>query len=139
MDILGRSYILINSDSWIIVSQSSLWLVSILSNKCLMRDARQREMKIIRTKAGLENLQIQCTEKKLQNVCFDWAFYSQDLYSNSPYCLLYNSCDIGWENLVLDQLIIPRLIFVFILIFCLHDIVSIIIVRRNSVLVTRVS
>ena len=29
-----------------------------------MRDARQREMKIIRIKAGLENLQIQCTEKK---------------------------------------------------------------------------
>ena len=95
-------------------------LVSILSNKCLMRDARQREMKIIRTKAGLENLQIQCTEKKLQNACFDWAFYSQDLYSNSPNCLLYNSCDIGWENLVLDQLIIPRLIFVFMLIlFCM--------------------
>ena len=83
-------------------------------------------MKIIRIKAGLENLQIQCTEKKkLQNACFDWAFYSQDLYSNSPYCLLYNSCDIGWENLVLDQLMIPRLIFVFILITCLHDIVSI--------------
>ena len=36
-----------------------------------MRDARQREMKIIRTKAGLENLQIQFTEKKLQNACFD--------------------------------------------------------------------
>ena len=82
-------------------------------------------MKIIRIKAGLENLQIQFTEKKLQNVCFDWAFYSQDLYSNSPYCLLYNSCDIGWENLVLDQLIILRLIFVFILITYLHDIVSI--------------
>ena len=64
-------------------------------------------------------------KKKLQNACFDWAFYSQDLYSNSPYCLPYNSCDIGWENLVLDQLIIPRLIFVFILITCLHDIVSI--------------
>ena len=27
-----------------------------------MRDARQREMKIIRIKAGLENLQIQFTE-----------------------------------------------------------------------------
>ena len=82
-------------------------------------------MKIIRTKADLENLQMQCTEKKLQNACFDWAFYSQDLYSNSPNCLRYNSCDIGWENLVSDQLIIPRLKFVFILISCLHDIVSI--------------
>ena len=29
------------------------------------------------------------------------------------------------ENLVIDQLIIPRLIFVFILMTCLHDIVSI--------------
>ena len=39
-------------------------LVSILSNKFLMKDARQREMKIIRIKAGLENLQIQFTENK---------------------------------------------------------------------------
>ena len=30
-----------------------------------MKDARQREMKIIRIKAGLENLQIQFTEKKI--------------------------------------------------------------------------
>ena len=29
-----------------------------------MRDARQRKMKIIRIKTGLENLQIQFTEKK---------------------------------------------------------------------------
>ena len=36
-----------------------------------MKDARQRKMKIIRIKAGLENLQIQFTEKKMQNVCFD--------------------------------------------------------------------
>ena len=39
-------------------------LVSILSNELLMRDARPREMKIIRIKAGLENLQIQFTENK---------------------------------------------------------------------------
>ena len=32
---------------------------------------------------------------------------SQDLFSNSPYCLLYSSCDVSLENLVLDQLIIP--------------------------------
>ena len=30
-----------------------------------MRDARQRKMKIIRMKTGLENLQIQFIEKKL--------------------------------------------------------------------------
>ena len=28
-------------------------------------------------------------------------------FSNSPYCLPYNSCDISMENLVLEQLIIP--------------------------------
>ena len=32
---------------------------------------------------------------------------SQDLFGNSPYCLLYSSCDVSVENLVLDQLIIP--------------------------------
>ena len=31
-------------------------------------------------------------------------FYSQDLFSNSPYCLSYNSYDTGTDNLVLDQL-----------------------------------
>ena len=34
-------------------------------------------------------------------------FNSQDLISNSPYCLLYSSCNVSLENLVLDQLIIP--------------------------------
>ena len=32
---------------------------------------------------------------------------SQDLVSNSPYCLPYSSCDVSLENLVLDQSIIP--------------------------------
>ena len=36
---------------------------------------------------------------------------SQDLISNSPYCLLYNSYDVSLENLELDQPIIPKLIF----------------------------
>ena len=36
-----------------------------------------------------------------------FTFNSQDLICNSPYCLLYSSCDFIWENLVLDQLIIP--------------------------------
>ena len=36
-----------------------------------------------------------------------WPFNSQDLFSNSPYCLLYSSCDVSLENLVLDQLMIP--------------------------------
>ena len=34
-------------------------------------------------------------------------FHSQDLISNSPYCLPYNSYDVSSENLVLDQPIIP--------------------------------
>ena len=32
---------------------------------------------------------------------------SQDLISNSPYCLSYSSCDVSLEILVLDQLTIP--------------------------------
>ena len=47
-----------------------------------------------------------------------------------------NSYNISSENLVLNQLIIPKLIFCFILITYLVDIVLIIIVRRNSVSVT---
>ena len=31
----------------------------------------------------------------------------QDLFSNSPYCLPYNSHEVSLENVVLDQLIIP--------------------------------
>ena len=37
-------------------------------------------------------------------------FNTQDLISNSPYCLPYTSCDVSLENLVLDQLIIPLII-----------------------------
>ena len=48
-----------------------------------------------------------------------------DQICNSPYCQPYNSCNVGSENLVLDQLIIPKLIFFFILITYLVDIVLI--------------
>ena len=34
-------------------------------------------------------------------------FNSQDLISNSPYCLPYNSYNVSLENLELDQPIIP--------------------------------
>ena len=34
------------------------------------------------------------------------CFRFQDLISNSPYSLLYNSYDVSSENLVLDQLIL---------------------------------
>ena len=32
---------------------------------------------------------------------------SYDFIGNSPYCLLYNSCDVHLENLELDQPVIP--------------------------------
>ena len=44
---------------------------------------------------------------------------------HSPYCQPYNSCNVSSENLELDQLIIPKLIFFFILITCLLNIVLI--------------
>ena len=50
-------------------------------------------------------------------------FHSQDLIHNSPYCRPYNSYDVSSENLVLDQLIIPKLLFFFILITRRLDIV----------------
>ena len=52
-------------------------------------------------------------------------FNSQDLVCNSPYYLPYSSCDVSLENLVLEQLIIPSLVFFVILITCLLDIVLI--------------
>ena len=48
-----------------------------------------------------------------------------DQFCNSPYCQPYNSYNVSSENLVLDQLIIPKLIFFFILITYLVDIVLI--------------
>ena len=52
-------------------------------------------------------------------------FHSQDLISNSPFCLPYNSYDISQENLGLDQPMISWLIFFFILLTYLLDIVLI--------------
>ena len=46
-----------------------------------------------------------------------------DQINNFPYYQLYNSFYVSSENLVLDQLIIPTLIFFFLLITCLVDIV----------------
>ena len=48
---------------------------------------------------------------------------------NPPYCLPYNLCDVKFENVELDQPIILKLIFVLILVTCLHTNS----VRRNSV------
>ena len=37
--------------------------------------------------------------------------FNSDKIRNSPYCQPYNSYNVSLENLVLDQLIIPNLIF----------------------------
>ena len=47
--------------------------------------------------------------------------FTPRISSTFPYSLPYNSYDISSENLVLNQLIIPKLIFLFILITCLFD------------------
>ena len=65
---------------------------------------------------------------------FDWfycrlkgpsPFNSRDLIDNSPLCLPYNSSDVSSENFVLEQLIIPELIFHFTLVTYRLDIVFI--------------
>ena len=62
-------------------------------------------------------------------------FNSQDLISNSPYCLPNDSHYVSLENVVLNQFVIPWLIFFFnshhfSAQYCID------LVRRNSVLVT---
>ena len=58
-----------------------------------------------------------------------------DVISNHPYCLPYSSFDVSLDNLVLDQIKFPKLIFFSFLSTCLLVIVFDI-VRRNSVSVT---
>ena len=53
------------------------------------------------------------------------TLYLPDQIFNSLYCQPYNSYNVSSENLLLDQLIIPKLIFFFILITYLVDIVLI--------------
>ena len=48
-----------------------------------------------------------------------------DHICNSPYSQPYNSYNVSYENLELDQLTIPKLIFFFILIIYLVDILLI--------------
>lgn len=56
---------------------------------------------------------------------------SQDLMNNSPNCLAYNSYRVSAENLVWDQLLIPMLMFLFILVTCLFDIVLILVLKEK--------
>ena len=46
-----------------------------------------------------------------------YPFPSPDLFLNSPDCLLNSSCGASLENLVLDQLMIPSLIYIYIYIY----------------------
>ena len=66
-------------------------------------------------------------------------FHFQDLICNFPYCQPYNFHDASSDNLVLDQLIIPQLIIIFLYSHYLPAWYCIDIVRRNSVLVTQES
>ena len=59
------------------------------------------------------------------NQRFCQPIHSQDVISHSLYCLQYNFYTVSLENLVLDQLIISSLIFFFILITCLLDVLFI--------------
>ena len=56
-------------------------------------------------------------------VIWQLTLYLEDQICNSPKCQPYNSYNVSSEKLVLDQLIIPKLIFFFILITYLVDIV----------------
>ena len=60
--------------------------------------------------------------KVIQWVIYPFAPKISD-WSNSLYCLLYNSGDVSLKNLVLDKLMILQLIFLVILMYCLLDIV----------------
>ena len=62
--------------------------------------------------------------------------YSQDLISDSPHCLPYNSYDVSSENFVLDQLKIP-LLAIFLSSSHLSAWYYMDTTKRNSVLVTR--
>ena len=51
------------------------------------------------------------------------SFHSQDLIGNSFYCLSYNFCVVSLDNLVWDRKTISSLMFFFIPITCLLEIV----------------
>ena len=55
------------------------------------------------------------------NTMFLLTLKLPDKICNSPKCQPYNSCNVSSEKLVLDQLVIPKLIFCYILITYLVD------------------
>ena len=73
----------------------------------------------------LNNNIFQLVLRRDELLIFLLALKLPDQICHSPYCQPYNSYNVSSENLVLDQLIIPKLIFYFILITCLVDTVII--------------
>ena len=69
--------------------------------------------------------------RKIWQKRYNWADNLPDQIFSSPCCQQYNSYDVSSENLVLDQLIIPKLIFFFLLIPYLVDIVLIVESQRG--------
>ena len=74
--------------------------------------------------SGDHHITVEETTEPLAMQCIG-DFNSQNLSSNSPNCLPNNSHYVSLENLVSDQLVIPQLIFFFLLITYLHDTVKI--------------
>ena len=82
-------------------------------------------MTLAETEVVCDNKEIYTSRKKKKQIRPFKPFHFQDLICNSPYCLPNNSYDVSSENVVLNHLVIPYLIFFFILITCLFDIVLI--------------
>ena len=80
----------------------------------------QRKIKFDFAISGLHNLKhfTHLTLKEEihsgENVSVNPLTPRSNMYSNSPYSQPYNSYNVSSENLVLDQLTIPKLIFFFI-------------------------
>ena len=83
---------------------------------------------VVRNHNTINDLEVKNSQQKFIEG-LQWLFLSQDLISNSPYCLPYNIYDLSLENLVLDQLRIGTFFKNFFI--CVLDIG-----RENSVLVT---
>ena len=62
---------------------------------------------------------------RIKEMIVNLTLWLPDKILNSPFCQSYNSYHISSDNLVLDQLVIPKLIFFFILNTYLVDIVLI--------------
>ena len=58
---------------------------------------------MVRSQNTINDLEVKNSQQKFIKG-LQWLFLSQDLISNSPYCLPYNTYDLSLENLVLDQL-----------------------------------